>query len=243
MKTRMWMSIAAVVLGVFLSMGTAQAVSFSGSSGDLSASVTFSASAGLLTVTLTNTSTADVLVPADLLTAVFFTLAGDPTVTPVSAMLASGSSVLFGPDGGGNVGGEWAYADGLSGAPFGADAGISSSGFGLFGGANLNGPDLAPPSAVDGMNYGILSAGDNPLTGNDQVTGNIPLIKNSVVFTLSIPVDYELVVTSVSFQYGTSLSEPNYPPGGGPPPIPEPGTLVLLGSGLAGLGLLRRRKN
>lgn len=30
--------------------------------------------------------------------------------------------------------------------------------------------------------------------------------------------------------------------GGGPPPVPEPGTIVLMGSALVGLGLLRRRQ-
>ncbi len=134
--------IAALTLTVGLA-AHAEAVqyTFSASLGNLSASVTFEQSGSNLFVTLTNTSTADVLIPNDVLTAVFFTLVGDPTLTPISAVLTGGSKVLFptpclaspsslcsGPD----VGGEWAYKNGLAGAPLGADEGISSAGFGLF---------------------------------------------------------------------------------------------------------------
>ena len=100
------------------------------------AEVNFEALSGNLIVTLTHEDTNDVLYPIEVLTGVFFTVDGDPTLTPVSAILPTGSTVLFGgyPTGG-NVGGEWAYVDGLIGAPGGADEGISSTGLGLFGGA------------------------------------------------------------------------------------------------------------
>jgi hypothetical protein len=57
-----------------------EAITFSASSGDLSASVEFKQDGSNLLVTLTNTSLADVLIPKDVLTAVFFTLPGDPPV-------------------------------------------------------------------------------------------------------------------------------------------------------------------
>jgi len=220
-------------------------ISFSGISGNLAASATFDtapldATHGKLTVTLTNTSDSDVMVPADVLTAVFFD-AGAYSFTPLSALLASGSTVFFGPDGGGNVGGEWAYLGGLSGAPHGASAGISSSGLSpLFGAANFNGPNLDGNSngALAGLNFGILSAGDNTATGNQKVTGGVPLIKNSVVFTLSYftASGFSLsAISNVSFQYGTALNEPNVQTLA----IPAPAA-VLLGLigliGLAGLG-------
>jgi hypothetical protein len=129
----------------------------------------------------------------------------------------------------------------------GADEGISSSGYGLFSGATFPGPNLEPPAALDGLQYGITSAGDNPFTGNAAVTGGNPLsknplIKNSVVFTLSgLPSGFDPLtlnaITNVSFQYGTSLAEPNVlggGPGGGAP-VPEPSSVLLLGSGLIGL--------
>ncbi|WP_019140786.1 XDD4 family exosortase-dependent surface protein [Noviherbaspirillum massiliense] len=236
-----------------LALGSANAapITFTGTSGNLAASASFDVVGSDLVVTLSNIG-GDALVPADLLTAVFFTLAGNPTLGSGSAILNTGSTVLFDPQGqpaGGVVGGEWAYLNGISG-PNGANKGISSSGFGLFGGATFPGPDLDPPSAVAGFNYALLPAADNPATGNNQLTGNVPLVKSSVVFRLTgIDAAFDPsapgAITNVSFQYGTSLSEPNVKADTPPPPtgnVPEPGMLALLGIGLAGLGVVRRRR-
>src|SRR5689334_2617488 len=99
---------------------------FVGSAGSRSASVNFDNLGGNLVLTLANTSSLDTMVPTDVLTAVFFTLSGSPTLTPLSALLASGSTVIGDPDGqpvGGVVGGEWGYR---------SDQGVSSSGLGIF---------------------------------------------------------------------------------------------------------------
>jgi len=216
-------------------------ITFTGASGNLSASVTFDTSGTNFIVTLTNTSLNDVLVPADVLTGIFFTIPGNLALTRISAVLGTGSSVFYDPDGqppGGVVGGEWAYKNGLLGAPGGANQGISSSGFGLFGSFDLfPGADLAPPVSPDGLNYGILSAGDNTLTGNTGVTGKGGEIKNSVIFTLGgLPINFNLAtISNVNFQYGTALNEPNIP-------VPEPSTLLLLGAGLIGFGILGRKR-
>ncbi len=245
--------VLALVLSAVAPAAFADSVTFSATNGtNLSASVTFTTGpGGTLTVQLTNSGT-DVLAPADVLTGVFFNLAG-VTLTPSSAMLASGSTIIFGGGAncsatpvslcaGPNVGGEWAYVSGLSGAPGGATSGISSSGLGLFGGGNFNGVNLQDPAALDGVQYGIVSGVDNPATGNAKVTGSQALIQNSVIFTLTgLPAGYTLAgnVSNVSFQYGTALTEPCI---GACTPVPEPGTLALFGTGLVGLaGLVRRR--
>jgi hypothetical protein len=220
---------------------SAHAVTFSASSGTLAASAEFTIVGGNLNVVLTNTSTFDVVNPPQVLTAVFFDVGGVGALTPLSATLSGASTVFFdAPPPGGVVGGEWAYGSGLAGAPGGATEGISSAGFGLFGGTLFPGANLDGPVGVNGLNYGITSAGDNPLTGNAEVTGNAPLIQNAVLFTLSCPTVGGCAasildsIIKVSFQYGTALTEPNL--------VPLPPALVLFGTALVGMGVLSRRR-
>lgn len=238
MSFRNALSVRALVVAVVAGIASvaSASVTFSGSSGNLAASAEFDISAGSLIVRLTNTSAADVMIPAEILTGVYFDVAGSPlSLTPVSATLYNGSVVFFGSNGGGNMGGEFAYAAGLSGAAGGADYGISSSGLGLFGNPNFNGPNLGGPAGVDGLQYGITSAGDNLATGNTPVTGGNELIKNAVEFTLSgLPQGFNLnSIGNVWFQYGTALDEPQVS-------TPAPGALALLG--LGGLIVGRRRR-
>ena len=117
-KTRTTVHALALVLLSTVCSGHAFGLLFTGTSGSLAASAAFALVAGNLQVTLTTTSMPAVLVPSDLLTGVFFTLAGDPALTSLSAVLTAGSTVFFGGTDPGNVvGGEWAYASGLNGAP------------------------------------------------------------------------------------------------------------------------------
>ena len=214
---------------------------FSGSSGSLSASANFGLSGNTLTIILTNTSLADVLVPADVLTGFFFDTAH--TLTAVSASL-NGSTVNYGSlvtD----VGEGWQYKGGVSAQ--GKNAGISAAGLGIFG---PTGNFFTPGVSSDGLDYGILSAGDDLSTGNTGVTGHGPLIKNSLTFTLSAAAGFSLneLGSSVVFQFGTALDEPHFTGdgggggGGGGAVTPEPATFVLVGGALALAGIARGRK-
>jgi len=207
----------------------------------LAASAYFEASGSEFILTLANLGD-DVLVPSDVLTAVFFDLAGDLALSSQSAVLKDGSTVLFGTaDPGGVVGGEWAYASGISG-PGGATHGISSSGFGIFGDATFPGSNLQGPTGIDGLQYGITSLNDDPATGNAPVTGSNALIRNAVVFTLGgLPAGFDpfTSVSNVRFQYGTALTDPSIP---NMPPVPEPASAALLAAGLAGFLAWRLRR-
>lgn len=214
----------------------ASGVVYSGSSGSLAASAEFSVSGTQLHVYLSNTSTADIMVPPDVLTAVFFEISGSPiSLTRVSALLGPGSVVTNGvTPGDGVVGGEWASGYKAAGYPGGFRYGISSSGLGDFGPADLfPGPDLAPPASPDGLQFGIASAGDNPATHNGGA--NTPLIQNEVRFTLDgLPANFELNrITGVRFVYGTAYGEGQFD-------VPAPATLAILGLGGA-LASRRRR--
>lgn len=254
-------SIAIAMAALILTMcGAAQAtsVTFTGNQGTLAASAMFDTSGGNLVVTLSNISTADCLVPANLLSTVFFDIAESPTLTKVSAVLASGSHIYRGgaqvsDPAGGVVGGNWAYKNGIGGAPNGATYGIGSSGLGIFGngdvfpGTDLGGDTGNPP---DGMAYNLLSAGDNPSTGNSPLRTRT-FIGNSVAFTLGgLPdgFDPSAAISKVYFQYGTALSEPGFRSETRDPPvpvsgdIPEPMTACGLCLGVLGLVRYVRRR-
>ena len=143
---------------------------------------------------------------------------------------------------GGVIGGSWAYAAGLSGAPGDANEGISSVGFGLFGPKNLF-PGSALTSDAHkrpgGIGGGLTTAADDGSQYNGGLSGR-PFIKNSAVFTLgAVPADFTLSdISTVSFQYGTKLgTEPNVPG-----TLPEPSAVALTLVGIVLLGLLNRKR-
>jgi len=217
---------------------SAGSISFNFTSGVYSATADFARSGSNLLVTLTNTSTADATKPTDILTAVYFDIAGSPSLTRVSATVPVtsevweiGSGTLKTP-GDRVVGGEWAYL---------LPPGIASTGLGVFGSGDVfPGLNLQGPASPDGVQFGITSAGDDLTTGNGGISGQW-LIQNSAVFTLG---GYNLepsdTISNVVFQYGTALDEPQYAGS----VVPEPSSMVLTAFGLIGL-IVRgwRRRN
>jgi len=209
----------------------------------------FQVSGNKLVVTLINTSAFDIMVPEEVLTAIFFDLRGNPILEPVDAILGSGSQVyrdnatIIVPEG--DVGSEWAYRKDIATLP--AAYCISSVGLG-----DLIGPMdrfdtshdadyLWPPASPDGLQFGIASTGDNPSTGNGGVLAN-PLIRDSVVFTLSdLSQDFDLDgILNVWFHYGTDYSPPVYKPSS---VVPEPVTMLGMFLGIGGLvNYLRKRR-
>lgn len=175
--------------------------------------------------------------------ALFFDLSGVGALTPVSASL--GSSTVFYGSIVNDVGEGWQYKSGTSGLPGGQTEGISGAGYGVFG---PSGNFFSPGVTLDGLDYGLLSAGDNSGTGNTGVTGHGPLINDSITFLLSgLPVgfteaDLAADLTNVAFQYGTALSDVTEPCIGscGPARIPEPSLPLLVGAGLLAWGVTRR---
>lgn len=221
----------------------------SGNNEVLSASASFnlavSGTTTQLVVTLTNTGAYNPNDPADILTSVFFSLPGDPTLTRVSAVLDAGSTLFLGgavtnEPSGNVVGGEWAYKTDLNHAPGGADQGISATGLNLFGrhdvfpGPTLGGKEGTPP---DGVAWGLTTASDNANAYNGGLTRR-GFIKNSVVFTLgNVPASLDLSqISNVSFQYGTDLGDPNIVA------VPESSTFALVSGGLLAAIVLRRRR-
>ena len=258
--------VGASLLVLSMSFGEAMAVSttFTGAGTGpggvaVSASALFDITGNTLTITLSNTSVANngADVPGSTLTGLFWNSVSNITLTPFSAVVASGSTILnpgmCSPSCAGvtNVSGEFGYA--AASFTGGANRGIASSGYlttGLSGNiGNFNngsaGVNLAGPMSLDGINFGIVSAaaGFNPNGGLESV----PLIQSAVVFMLTGVSGLTIAdFKNVSFQYGTSITELNIPSGGGggtpPTSVPEPGTFLLFALSLVAVGATRRRR-
>jgi hypothetical protein len=212
----------------------------------LSASATFSVSNLELIVTLSNTGSFAPANANDILTGVFFTINGDPKLTPESAIVPSGDSVIDHrlPLGfTGDVGSQWAYRNDLVDAPNGTDEGISSTSLKWFNAKNLfSNKKIKGFGSFGGISFGLTTDDDsgNYRRGNLK---NQALIQNSVVFTFAgLPQDFSLSdISDVTFQYGTSVKKaPKLIGEVVANEVAEPPTITLVAVSLLGaLGALR----
>ena len=242
-----------VALVVFVAAGTAHGSwSFTASGPGakpgvtLQASATFAVSNLYLIVTLSNEGTYDSKIPADILTTVLFKInGGNPLLTPVSAELGSGSSVIASPlpmgfDG--NVGGEWAYRNTFTNAP---EEAISSTKLKWFGVKDLfPGPNLQGSKPPGNVNFGLTTINDNYLNDSGGLKKQ-GLIVDTVVFTFKLPNAFTVTdISAVTFQYGTNLKQPDLfkDTADNISEIPEPSTISLVAAGLLGVLTLARRK-
>jgi hypothetical protein len=214
--------VAAVVF--LVAQCQAAPIIFAGSNGRLSASAAFDLTPTEVKVTLTNTASAQGLLPADVLTAVYFNLTGGGPLTPMSAVALNG--LVQAKPGDPGPGAYWAYKTDFS--LHGAHSGITSTGLdGYFGPSGNFG--CSNCKKLNGLDYGIVP--NNYVGGNGGVEKD-PLVKYSAMFTLQGSAA-NATVSNVWFQYGTDLSSPSFQgfrnPGG---EVPEPTPVILIGCGL-----------
>ncbi len=203
----------------------------------ISASATFTTSGtGTLTVVLTNTDAT--LIHAggsDALTGLYFN-DGGVALTPVSAVLTTGSTMLPSTADPSIIPTSWGFTTSPSGVPVPTgDWAIGATGL-IGGSGNYDFTDTYhnSPGYLAGPNYGILG------NASDTYGGFSPLEANSVTFTF----DYSGTISSftgIDFLYGTSVGEGLIAPPS--TPVPDSGsTLGLLGIAFLGLAVAHWRR-
>lgn len=200
-----------------------------------SATFTFVDATDSFTVLLANTAGTEVRDPGNLLSGVFFSIAGSPSLTKVSATLGTGSDNVVKNNsvvsGGYNLNDEWAYKAGInpSFAP-GSSYGISAVGLGIFGGADTF-SGTGPSPSGDGFDI-CPATGTTP---NAPSIKNYELVNHRMLFTFSTTASLEASdIANVRTHYGSGSEFATVDL------VPEPLTLSSLAVGCA--TLLRRRR-
>lgn len=226
-----------------LATPAAAAITFNGTSGSLSATATFDVNpSGHLIVTLANSGAVDANVPTDILHAIFFDIAGTPSLTYSAANICATCTFTGPGPTGTDVGAEWGYISNASGIGGGIsqDYGLSSAGYGLPGSYSFvpgatNQPSQGTPP--DGADYGLVPLSYTTAGDNGGVTNNQPYIKNSVIFDLGAFGGSLSDIGNIRFQYGTAISDTHFTQS-----VPEPATWAMMLLGFGGIGMAMRRR-
>lgn len=227
-------SLAWIALASAGAIGSAHASTFtvSGSGGDgaLSAQADFTITNGQIVVTLTNTLSASTIVSVG------------QTISDVSFNLSNlagavGTATASGQEGNVNSGATVTYTTGSPGRFIGVGGGsytVSGNTVSLEAIGGSQPTELILPSMTNGGTYA---------SGNPGLVAHDPYTIGPATFTLALGgVTSATTITGVTFSFGTGpdtflQSGPNPPP-----PIPEPTSIVLLGTGMAGLAAMIRRR-
>lgn len=231
-------SVASIALLSTFAACSAKASTFtatgSGSDGALSAQADFTITNGQIVVTLTNLLSASTIVSVG------------QTISDVSFNLSNaagtvGTATASGQQGNVNSGATVTYASGTPGRFLGVGGGsytVSGSTVTLEAIGGGQPTELILPFMANGGTYA---------SGNPGLVAHNPYTIGPATFTLALGgVTSTTTITGVTFSFGTGpdtfLTAGSNPPPP-PPPIPEPTTIALLGTGLAGLSLMLRRRS
>ncbi|MDR3530886.1 MAG: PEP-CTERM sorting domain-containing protein [Rhodopila sp.] len=213
-----------------------------------------------LQVVLTNTSTNTAYNNPDLLSGLFFAIAGSPALTPLTATTPSivnpgacaSGKVSVCSSSQVNVGDEWGFVYSASGFKSstlnasGSQYGIAAAGYSSlnpsFGSSAVfssgSPQDLGGNCTKNGKCN--LKGLDFSIVGSNYASGeSSPLSNTSVTYTFALPSQVSsLGISNVYFAYGTAPDGLALGRN-----VPEPASIAMFCTGIAALGIMRRRKS